>query len=294
MRIGESGSASVHAGWARAGQADAEAAVAPPAAAAKREGPGAAATLARLAVDGTAGALLHTKAAAQSIDVPVVDGYRRGEPQVPVVLWDEDFLYGSAAPSRADYLAAAEWRAKLAGAQLLRPDLADATRAYAHYWSNSGATLQIDYARAFREDAGIRTNVHTEIARTAAAVDVMARSGQAGTFSVTGQAHGAAQYPVTENWQKAIGGYQQWSSADVRVEGDRVTMTVRVHVLDRYNFNRGQADIASGAPDDANGRFTELGWARPFDTRGELTRTVSWTLGQPPAVSDVAAQSAGR
>lgn len=97
---------------------------------------------------------------------------------------------------------------------------------------------------------------------------------------MTGDAHpGGRHYPVTENWQKTIGGHQTWSSADVKVEGDRVTMKVTVHGEDYYNFNHGQADIASGAKDDENGRFTELGWAKPFKSHGEVTRTVTWTLG---------------
>ncbi|MGH3980052.1 MAG: hypothetical protein ACRDRZ_13805 [Pseudonocardiaceae bacterium] len=89
-------------------------------------------------------------------------------------------------------------------------------------------------------------------------------------------------YPQTENWQKAIGGYQVWSHGDVRVDGDTVTMEITVRGEDRYNFNGGQNDIATGAPDDENGRFTEIGWAKPFDTHGSLTRTVTWQLGDVP------------
>jgi len=138
----------------------------------------------------------------------------------------------------------------------------------------------------------VRNNVDGEIARTAAAVDRMAAGG-ATSFSVTGPAHASSQYPTTENWQKTLGAYQQWSSADVSVKGNQVTMTIKVHAEDHYNFNRGQSDIASGAPDNATGRFTELGWAKPFDTHGEITRTITWTLGQPPSAATVA-QQAGR
>jgi hypothetical protein len=250
-------------------------------------------TLAELRHDGTDGAFLLAARYAPATLTPAqsqVDGYRVGAPSEPAVQFDEDFVYDSAQATRGDYLSAIEWRAKLAGAQTLRPDLADATRAYAHYWSNSGETLRVDYARAYRSDSGVRSNVDTEVARTAAAVDAMAAGQGTGTFSVTGPARPAGAYPSTENWQKAIGGYQQWSSADVTVNGNQVSMRVTVHMMDRYNFNRGQADIASGAPDNANGRFTELGWARPFDTRGDITRTVTWTLGSPPTAAEVASQ----
>ena len=74
----------------------------------------------------------------------------------------------------------------------------------------------------------------------------LVNSGNAG-FSMSGDALPTSAYPVTENWQKSVGGYQQWSSADVAVDGTTVTMTVTVHAEDYYNFNRGQADIARSA-----------------------------------------------
>jgi hypothetical protein len=105
------------------------------------------------------------------------------------------------------------------------------------------------------------------------------------SFSFTRDAASAGPYP--ENWQKTLGAHQVWSSGHVTIDGDRATMTVTVHAEDRYNFNRGDADIASGAPDNENGRFAELGWAKSFDVSGGVTRTVSWDLGSaaPPVVT---------
>ena len=78
------------------------------------------------------------------------------------------------------------------------------------------------------------------------------------------------------------------------VSGDTVSVTVTVHAEDDDSFNRGQADIASAAPDDENGRFTEIGWAKPFPTSGSLTRTVTWPLGDPAsAVTSVPSQAEG-
>lgn len=34
-------------------------------------------------------------------------------------------------------------------------------------------------------------------------------------------------------------------------------------------------------PDDDNVRFARLGWAKGFDVSGSVTRTVTWTLGEP-------------
>jgi hypothetical protein len=107
------------------------------------------------------------------------------------------------------------------------------------------------------------------------------------SFSITGDA-GQAAYPKTENWQKTLGGYTTWGSGNVRIEGNTAIMEVTVHAEDRYNFNRGQSDIATKTPDDENGRFAELGWAKSFDVSGTITRTVTWELGSsaPPVVSD--------
>jgi hypothetical protein len=297
MRIDDSGSVSA-AATAHAALADETPQVALAArrdtSAAVSDSEGPSRTLALMAKDGTAARFERTMPAAPPQPaLPPVDGYQVGPPQRPAFHWDEGFAYNTASATPGDYLAAAEWQAKLTGAQLLRPDLADATAAYAHYWDNNGTPLEVNYAKAYREDSAVRTNVDSEIARTAAAVDRMAAGG-ATSFSVTGPAHAASNYPTTENWQKTIGAYQQWSSADVTVNGNQVSMTITVHAEDHYNFNRGQADIASGAPDNANGRFTELGWAKPFDTHGEITRTVTWTLGSPPSAAVVAQQAPDR
>lgn len=39
-------------------------------------------------------------------------------------------------------------------------------------------------------------------------------------------------------------------------------------------------DIATGLPDDSNGRFAVLGWAKSFFTYGKAVRKVTWTAGK--------------
>lgn len=217
---------------------------------------------------------------------PPVDGYRLGPPSPPNIPHDEDFIYGSKSATPGDYVAAAKWKAMLAGGRTVRSDLDDATAMYAHYWDNNGAPQRFDYDEACREDSAVAKNVDDEIRRTAAAVDRYAGSGD-GSFSLTGEAHPSTAYPKTENWQKAIGAYHQWSSADVTVQGGMVTMRITVHAEDYYNFNRNASDIATGAGDNENGRFTEIGWAKPFPSSGEVTREVTWPVGHPPGHVDV-------
>ncbi|EWC60054.1 hypothetical protein UO65_4620 [Actinokineospora spheciospongiae] len=206
--------------------------------------------------------------------------YHTGPPEKPTFTFDEDFAYDSADSELSDHLAKAKWLAQLRGAQALGL-MPDATEMYEHYWDNTGAPKEWDYEKAYREDSGIRQGVDSEVTRAARAAEELIRSGRT-DFSMTGAPTGAEPYPKTENWQKAVGGYQIWSHGNVKVEGNRVTMVVTVEGQDRYNFNRGQSDIATGASDNGNGRFTEIGWAKPFDTHGSMTKTITWELGHPP------------
>lgn len=210
--------------------------------------------------------------------------YSLGEPKVPELRHEDDFVYNSATGSFEDWKSMQNWKTKLLGAEYLRPDLDDATAMYRHYWDNNGEKLKFDYDEAYREDSGIRKSVDSEIGRAVAAADSIARTGRAG-FKLTGESRAVdgTYYPATENWQKTVGAHRIWSHADVRVEGNRVTMKVTVEAQDYYDFNRKDADIATGIPDSENGRFTEIGWAKPFETYGTLTRTVSWELGHPTA-----------
>lgn len=205
-------------------------------------------------------------------------GFRIGPPSKPNITWDEDFEYDSKGAGFGDYVDRAKWMAKLRGGQLLRSDLDDATQMYRHFWDNNGDPIDVDLEEGYREDSGIQTSIDDEIARAKMGAEQLIGAGNR-SFSMTGDAGLNSTYPTTENWAKTIGGHQLWSSADVQVDGSKVTMKVTVNAEDHYNFNRSQQDIATGAPDDDNGRFIELGWAKPFDSHGEITRTISWDLG---------------
>lgn len=211
-----------------------------------------------------------------------------GPPTKPHIEWDEDFIYGSKDSTVGDWFSWQEWQMKLKAAQLGKPSWDDATRMYDHYLDNTGTAVEFDYEEAYKEDGGVRSAVDNEIARAQQGAEELIGAGHT-DFSMTGDATqtSEADYPETENWQKAIGGHQQWSSADVSVEGNTVTMTVTVHGEDHYNFNRDQNDIGSGTPDEENGRFTEIGWAKPFDSHGTVTRTLTWELGEAGDTTDV-------
>lgn len=224
-----------------------------------------------------------------------VDGYKQGSPERPDISWDSDFSYNpEAKPELGDYASWKKWGVMLSGATLLRPDLDDALDFYSHYRENTDEARVFDYEEAMTEDTNIAFNINQEITRTAAAVDKMTAGREGQSFAITGEAHSAKSYPKTENWQKTIGAYYQWSSANVTIKDGMVTMEITVHAEDKYNFNRGQYDIATDTPDNVNGRFEELGWAKGFETSGSVTRTISWPVGHPPSFDDITAGTGTR
>jgi hypothetical protein len=109
--------------------------------------------------------------------VKTADGkYKIGPPEKPDIKFDEDFVYGSAAPTWRDQIAKMKWLAKLRGAQILGT-MPDATQMYEHYWKNTGEPREFDYEKAYREDSGIRAGVDAEITRTARAAEELIRAG---------------------------------------------------------------------------------------------------------------------
>ena len=91
-------------------------------------------------------------------------------------------------------------------------------------------------------------------------------------------------YPATENWQKAIGAHWIWLSGSVEVftnpqigRPSTFRAVMDLHAEDRYNFNPGDADLATGVTDSENGRFevTRLGHA--YQSQATLRRLFSWT-----------------
>jgi hypothetical protein len=218
--------------------------------------------------------------------VPRSGKYRFGDPTRPPIKFDDDFVYDpDAEASFDDYVSWNKWGMIDNGARVLRPGLDDASEFYSHYRDATGTPRTVDYEEAYREDEVIRGSVDQEINDAVRAADELHKQTGSTSFSITGDA-AKAEYPVTENWRKALGGHTIWGSGDVRIDGNTATMEVTVHAEDRYNFDRGKSDIDSGTPDSVNGRFAELGWAKSFDVSGTLTRTVTWELGsgQPPVI----------
>jgi hypothetical protein len=107
-------------------------------------------------------------------------------------------------------------------------------------------------------------------------------------------------YPVTEDWQKAIGAHVVWIEASVTVRTDSHNRRVfdiemTLHGEDQYNFNPTMKDIVTGIPDSENGRFEITGLAKEFRSVSTIKRKITFSEdasfvpapGAMPAPSDL-------
>jgi len=165
--------------------------------------------------------------------------------------------------------------------------LVDGVAAYTHYRYGNGEDFFIDLEKAFNQDTFVRENIENEISRAQRNIETLRGMSGIDEFNVSGDLtttrpiglNPEDAHPTTENWQKAIGRFHMWSYSEVRFENGVYYATMTVNLLDRYNFNYGDGDIASGLADHINGRFEKLGWATPFTTYGDMRFEVSWSEG---------------
>lgn len=177
--------------------------------------------------------------------------------------------------------------------------LDNALPAYQHFLTGGGADRGFDYGEYLKDDPSGRAQASKLEADARVAADALhdqagvalpQEAGRSATFQMrsdvmTTGADGFG-YPATEDWQKAIGGHSFWTDSEVtltRLEDGRLQAeaTITVTGEDRYNFNPGQADIATGTPDAERGRLEEAGLAHQYTQTGTATLTTSWIVGEP-------------
>ncbi|MEY4583408.1 MAG: hypothetical protein RL701_8111 [Pseudomonadota bacterium] len=229
------------------------------------------------------------------------ESYRIGPPTRPSTIgFDNGFADFAKQPATAgDYLALAKWKAMVAGAEALRPDLTDGVAGYRHYLEGNGARRAFSYERYVISDAAGQATLRNAILDFQDAVIELAIANPKLTrFSVTGPAIPCGSkdtnqfpyivnhfpYPATENWQKAIGAHVIWLSGTVEIEQRKTaydetifTTMMELQAEDRYNFNPGDADMATAIPDDDNGRFEVTGLAKQYDSYSSLRRRLQWS-----------------
>ena len=185
----------------------------------------------------------------------------------------------------------------LAAGEALRPDLVDGLAAYRHFLSGNGKPRFFSYERYVMSDRAGRITLGNAILDFQdAAQRLFLQRPEARQFQITGPAIpcGASDtgmdyvemhfpYPETENWQKTIGSHFIWLSGEIKVFAPVLSSgattfeaVVTLHGEDRYNFNPGDEDIATGIGDNQNGRFEQIGWARQFDHFSTLQRYIKW------------------
>ncbi len=227
--------------------------------------------------------------------------YFIGPPRRPEIRHDNGFLdrYPPRNPTPADRGKYAAWSRTLDLAEAAQGvpfvphnNIPDALAAYRHFLTGRGAARTFSYERYVANDVSGRTTLKSAILEAMnAAYDLNASQVPVGggSFSFTGSAIRCQSpnpdfpYPATENWQKAIGAHVIWISGDVTVKQDTLldtpqfTLTLVIHAEDRYNFNPGNADLATGIPDAANGVFEVTGLAKQYTNYATLTRRVAWS-----------------
>ncbi|MGE5329027.1 MAG: RHS repeat-associated core domain-containing protein [Deltaproteobacteria bacterium] len=201
---------------------------------------------------------------------------------------DKGFVYNpNAIATKADKKSWDDWGVKAWVASFV-PWLKDASDMYNHYRSNTGTSMKVDYARAYNEDQTIKKYIDNEISIMKNTVNSIYLNGGNTSFEMIGGLQ-AVPNGTSENWQKTVGAHNVFGYGKVSInpKNGLATMVVTFYMEDMYNFNPGQADIASGTPDAVNGRFAELGWAKEFKTYGSYTKTIIWKTNNSCSASDL-------
>jgi RHS repeat-associated protein len=217
-----------------------------------------------------------------ALDLTGLDRYREGASTRPEIKWDNGFAYDPNA--KATWSDSYNWRKfglLLYGAEQ-KGHLPDGTRAYRHYREATGSDLWVDYWKFYREDQRGRDRIDKEILDAKIDSMLLRKKLKKDRFDITGQS--VLVQSSTENWQKAIGGHRIWGSGQVYYEPDACLMHLHLTITmeDFYNFNKGEKDIATELPDDPNGRFEVLGWAKSFYSRGTMYTEWKWKVQKGP------------
>lgn len=234
----------------------------------------------------------------QSSTTETLGAYRVGPATRPTIVHDSGFSkLPKRDPELSDYWELFKWTSMLNGAAALRSDLVDATAAYSHFLNGEGKKQKFSYERYVMNDQSGRLTLRNAILDAQdAAIKLWLDNDQPSAFHFTGPAipcgsnnpkhvylPRAFPYPATENWQKAIGAHTIWLSGSVQVKTLALasskpdfTLRLALHAEDQYNFNPGQSDIATGIPDDSNGKLVVCGLAHGYRHEATLNRSFSW------------------
>jgi hypothetical protein len=201
---------------------------------------------------------------------------------------DDSYLYDpSEKPTAGDRLQWAKWGVAGRFGNLASIGIGEeALASYRHYRSNTGTDYKIDLSRYFMTDySGTTMSFNIYQLLTNNATSLLPYPGVRDfhtTVTTAGIESKLFPYPASENYQKAIGGFRFniiGTITATQINNNLVyKISYTIHLADRYNFDRGKSDIASGTPDAVNGRFAVLGWAKAFNTYSTYTSEISATV----------------
>jgi hypothetical protein len=211
-----------------------------------------------------------------------------GDYKRPKIIHDNGHLDGGTPRDATigDYISEAWWVTK---STVAIPFLENGTDAYNHFQGATGADANFDLNEYLHsDDSGVKMRGNVEILVVAAAKDLVNSNYfkiQSGLFTVSEDSY-RFPYPETEDWQKAVGGFSFYVTAEIRgsTREDGLYQFIAeytIHAEDRYNFNPGQKDIKTKEPDSTNGKFELTGHGKQFMQYGTFTKKISWAGERP-------------
>jgi hypothetical protein len=228
--------------------------------------------------------------------------YRIGPPVRPSIKHDNGHLdkYRLHEPTADDRRQLVKWIAILEGSEALcnaqtgpyvpgcsGENQVDANAAYRHFLFGNGADRTINYERFLQEDASAKNLVKDIINDFQIHCSIIGKDRM--KFTVTSDSYkvgnrGIAPYPASVNWKRAIGAHFLWVSAELIASVDNngkiwFDADVTMHMEDRFNFNVGATDVATGIPDSENGQLETSGLGKQYTNFATVTRHTRWEDG---------------
>ncbi len=203
-----------------------------------------------------------------------------GKKLAPHFNFDSGYKYNSnEKPTFTDRINYFKWATIGNAAYYLAPGLEDASEQYLHYLDGTGTDRIINYTKAYNEDSVIKSYIDNEVVIMRNFAQNIYNNENKNAFEIIGTLQGIPN-GSSENWQKTIGAHYIYGYGNCNIDSKTgyAVMNIEFYMEDMYNFNPGMKDIKTGIPDEANGRFAVLGFAKEFKTKGTMTLTINWNV----------------
>lgn len=150
----------------------------------------------------------------------------------------------------------------------------DGAAFYRYFLSSKNIGIYLyDYTKAYKEDLFIKSAVNKIIKQLKKYAKILKEHNDEWYTISTSL---VLVKTISINWMLALGGHWIGAVADVIYNSKqrKYTMEYWIIAIDRYNFDKNKSFF--GIPDEWNGRFVELGWAKFFTSIGIMGGTKTW------------------